>query len=439
MKKRILSSILVFALFMAMTCMQIPVVNAEEGINNEQLFENIDYNKSSDIRVIIDGKQVAFDVKPQAINGRIMVPMSSIFRELGLTVNWDSTTKTAQGTNEDMSIIFTIGSNKALVNGQEQILDAPARAINNKTMIPLRFLSENMGYNIVWIQSSNLILMSKSTITEWRYDGYEKVAPYKEYEYKYINGTRTEEMRYNGKNHNVKFYNLYSSNGKIIQNVPEFDTDKYGSGWYLTSPFVGKTYWIDLDTIGAIDGKSRFYDSNNLSAIETDLLRSSALAGNYLKVKIEEHYFSLDAWRKIDASVESELNYVQDEKTLDGKIIPKYDTMFMVTINDKYKALISLEFLTGSLFAPDMGKTNIVFQKDPRTIFNWSESEWNRLKGETPWTGMTGDMLIVQRQKKPDKTSKITTRFSVLELWVYEDAYVDAIFYFDDGVLTSMW
>lgn len=439
MKKRISSIFIIVAMLIGTIGMQIPLASAEESVSGTMMFENVDYAKSSNIRVIIDGKQVVFEVSPQAINGRIMVPMSAIFRELGLTVSWDSVTKTAQGTNADTSIIFTINNNKALVNGQEQILDVPAMAINNKTMIPLRFLSENMGYNIVWVQTSNLILMSKSTIIEWRYYGYEKVAPYREYEYKYINGTRTEEMRYNGKNHDVKFYTLYSSNGKLIQNVPEFDIARYGSGWDTKSPFVGKTYWIDLDTTGATDGNSRFYDSNNLTAIETELLRSSASAGNYLKVKIEDHYFNLDAWKKIDASSESELNYVQDEKSLDGKIIPKYDTMFMVTINDKYKAFISLEFLTGSLFAPDMGKNNIVFQKDPKMIFNWSESEWNRLKGETPWTGMTGDMLIVQRQQKPDKTSKIKTRFSVLELWVYEDAYVDSVFYFDDGILTSMW
>ncbi|MGB5823831.1 MAG: copper amine oxidase N-terminal domain-containing protein [Proteocatella sp.] len=260
MKKRILSTFIIVGMIMGMFGMPIPVASAEEGDRSTMMFENVDYAKSSNIRVIIDGKQVMFDVSPQAINGRIMVPMSTIFRELGLTVSWDSATKTAEGTNSDISIVFTINSNKALVNGQEQILDVPARAINNKTMIPLRFLSENMGYNIVWIQSSNLILMSKSTIIEWRYDGYEKVAPYKEYEYKYFNGTRTEEMRYNGKNHDVKFYTLYSSNGKLIPNVPEFDMARYGSGWYLKSPFVGKTYWIDLDTIGAIDGNSRFYD-----------------------------------------------------------------------------------------------------------------------------------------------------------------------------------
>ena len=68
-------------------------------------------------------------------------------------------------------------------------------------MVPLRFLSENMGYNVIWVGASNLILMSKNDVVEWRYEGFENVPPYKKYEVKYVNGTKTNETRYNGANH----------------------------------------------------------------------------------------------------------------------------------------------------------------------------------------------------------------------------------------------
>ena len=48
-------------------------------------------------------------------------------------------------------------------------------------------------------------------------------------------------------------------------------------------------------------------------------------------------------------------------------------------------------------------------------------------------------MIAVQRLGKPDKVSKITTKRSVYELWVYEDEYLDSVYYFDKGILTAMW
>lgn len=211
MKKKLLSMILILLLlnvniyhaFAVATNNSSSIVKSDIG-NNGYEFNNIDYNKYDKIRVLIDGKEVVFDVNPQLTNGRTLVPMRTIFETLGLSVSWDEVTKVAEGKNENTSIRFTIGSNIALINNEEKTLDVFANTINGRTMIPLRFLSENMGYKVVWIGESNLILISKSDIIEWRYSGYERVAPYKEYEIKYINGKEINKTRYTSKNHDVK-------------------------------------------------------------------------------------------------------------------------------------------------------------------------------------------------------------------------------------------
>lgn len=240
MKKSILSllksSLIFIVVFLAGTI----AANASSVSRNEIVFDNINYERSSSIRVFIDARQIYFDSNPQIINGRVLVPMNSIFSEFGLSVSWDNDTKTAIGENREYQIQFTIGESIAIINGQEQSLDVPARIINGRTMIPLRFLSENMGYNVVWIQESNIILLSRADIVEWRYEGYERTAPYKEYEVKYINGIKTSETRYTGTNYDVKFYNLYSADGRIVPNVPEFDVSRYGTGWYFESPYAIK-------------------------------------------------------------------------------------------------------------------------------------------------------------------------------------------------------
>ena len=170
---------------------------SQTSLNSDSNFNNIDYNKSQMIRVIINGSQIPFDVNPQIVGGRAMVPMRTIFEAFGLKVDWDNKTKTAQGEGEGNTVEFTIGSSKAITNGQEKTLDTPANIINGRTMIPLRFLSENLGYHVVWIEKSNLILISKADIIEWRPGGNEGIFPYKEYEVKYINGVAAG-IRYTG-------------------------------------------------------------------------------------------------------------------------------------------------------------------------------------------------------------------------------------------------
>ncbi len=438
MKKTVSLVLLCFVLVMGFTFVEIPAY-AATGTESESVFENIDYQKSPEIRVILDGEQLVFDVNPTIVQGRTLVPMRAIFEAFGLTVNWDEINGIAQGTTSGTSISFTIGSNKVLVNGEEKTIDVPAKIIDERTMIPLRFLSENMGYHVLWIGDSNLILLSKNDIIEWRYDGYETVEPYKEYESKYINGEKTAITRYNGINHQVKFVNLYSADGRLIPNVPEFNIPHYGTGWYLVSPYVGKTYWIDIDQVIGVYGKTDFYEPDSFASIESDLIRQTAATGNYIKVKIEEHYFDLDDWNKMGVHSNPDLSAVIDKKSLDGTIIKSDDTIFKVTVNDQYTGLILFSDLLGPLLNPEKGDIYTVLTKDPRSTFKWTDDTWQRLKGENAWTGMTKDMLLVQKQSTADKSTKLTTRFSVYELWVYEYEYVDSVYLFDNGILSTMW
>lgn len=430
MKKRILS--VIFSLLL-IAGLSIPYTSLSDA--QTQVFDNIDYQKSSSIRVMIDNRQINFDTNPQIVNGRVLVPMKAIFEELGLSVMWNQETKTVTGYNRDMTVVLTIDSNRAIVNNQEMILDAPAMIIQGRTMIPLRFLSETLGYKVVWIQESNLILMSQDDIIEWRYEGFESVPPYREYDRMFINGEKGSETRYNGRNHDVQFYNLYSADGRIVPNVADFNIPKYGTGWFTESPFGGKTYWIDADELTA--NSSAFFDTNN-SRMNFNALRDTAPVGNYIKISISDHFFDLYTYRAINPSSSSSLAGVLEPSFLDGKEISSSDTMFSITINDQYRGVAPFDSLSSLITDRSSNKIYAVLEQNPRSMFNWSDETWNRLKGENPWTGMTKDMLLVQKLRRPDKSSVINTRFSVLELLVYEYDYVDAVFYFEDGILTSI-
>ena len=58
--------------------------------------------------------------------------------------------KCSEGKKYDDIISFSIDDTSANVNNTVKTMDVPARLINDKTMIPLRFLSEELGYKVEW-------------------------------------------------------------------------------------------------------------------------------------------------------------------------------------------------------------------------------------------------------------------------------------------------
>ncbi len=404
----------------------------------EDLFDNIDYNKGNEIRVILEGKQLQFDVPPQILNGRVLVPMRKMFESFGLTVTWDDALRAAIGRNEETDIVLVIGSNIAIVNGLEYKLEVPAQIIGGSTMVPLRFLSENMNYNVVWNGEAQLILLSKYPIIEWKYGGFEGSKPFKEYDHKYINGEKTTDFRYTGKNHEVALVNLYRKDGGMVKNVPDFKVKDYGVGWFQKSPYVEKTYWVHIDELEKGIAINQIYLEQDLQLLNLADIKENAELGDYVKIKINQHYFDQQDYKKVKESQNSNLASARDEAILDGKVIDAADTLFKVEINDKYNTIVAFNTLSRPIFNPDSEKIYTVLEKSPTTLFNWDANNWKRIGENIPWTGMTKDMLLVQYKMKPDQTSKLKTKFNELELWIYTEDYGDSIYYFKDNVLTNI-
>ena len=93
---------------------------------------------------------LGFDEPPIIEDGSTLVPMRFLFEQMGADVEWDSETQTATATLDNTVVTFSIDNINAEVNKTSATMDVPARLINGKTMVPLRFLSENMGYDVDW-------------------------------------------------------------------------------------------------------------------------------------------------------------------------------------------------------------------------------------------------------------------------------------------------
>ena len=59
-----------------------------------------------------------------------------------------------------MEILITIGAENAVVNGKEVKLDSPAFVENDRTYTPIRFISEELGAKVEWIESEQKVVIT---------------------------------------------------------------------------------------------------------------------------------------------------------------------------------------------------------------------------------------------------------------------------------------
>lgn len=135
----------------------------------------------NNITVQLDGKTLNFDVQPQLIGGRTMVPLRMIFESMGATVDWNNDTQTVTAYNERYFVQATINDSNMKVNGEMKALDVPPLLVGGRTLVPARFVAEAFGAKVDWdgVTSTVYILSELNTASEGKVpsnftNGYEK-------------------------------------------------------------------------------------------------------------------------------------------------------------------------------------------------------------------------------------------------------------------------
>jgi len=121
------------------------------------------------ITITLDGNPVTSDVEPYILPKVYvtMVPLGVISEGLGAFVNWEQTTKTVTINQNGSSMSLTNGKKTALVNGADVALDASVQIKNGRIMVPLRFIGENLGLQVLWNQTvQNIALISGAYIPD---------------------------------------------------------------------------------------------------------------------------------------------------------------------------------------------------------------------------------------------------------------------------------
>ncbi len=110
---------------------------------------------SSAPKLIINGEMVITDVSPVVRNGRTLVPIRIVSEKLGSTVDYNSKTKGITIKRNNTTIKLTVDNKTATVNGVKKSLDEPARAVNGRTLVPVRFVSESFGISVQYKSGVN--------------------------------------------------------------------------------------------------------------------------------------------------------------------------------------------------------------------------------------------------------------------------------------------
>ena len=115
------------------------------------------------ISVYVNGEKLEFDVAPVLLNDRTMVPMRKIFETLGATVSWNGDTETASGVRGGVRVSVSIDNTKAFIDGKATMLDQPAVLLNDRTLVPLRFIAEAYGAKVEWVDETQTVNISTGT------------------------------------------------------------------------------------------------------------------------------------------------------------------------------------------------------------------------------------------------------------------------------------
>jgi len=126
-------------------------------------FDYITDDKSNNpVNVKIYDKYIDFNILnqwPFIENGRTLVPLRAVFEVLNCKVSWDAKINSAVVEHGSTKIVIPASSKYISVNGTTKTLDVPAKLVNNRIMVPLRFIGEAINKIVIWDNTNSTVLI----------------------------------------------------------------------------------------------------------------------------------------------------------------------------------------------------------------------------------------------------------------------------------------
>jgi len=191
MKKRFKALFLSLVLILSMiSCNTVFAAVADYPEGTEDVIVSLQIN---DPLMEVNGIETEIDAgrgtKPLIINGRTLVPIRAIIEAFNGNVGWDGDTQTVSLTMGEDSITLVIDSQIAYLNGMAHTLDVSPTIINERTMLPIRFIAEGFNLGVAWESDTQTVTLVRNYLDQAEYDYLMSVIPaYSGSPYAQING-----------------------------------------------------------------------------------------------------------------------------------------------------------------------------------------------------------------------------------------------------------
>lgn len=375
---------LIFSVFFNIFLASVSVFGAEY-LSMELVYDGIVHKYGAEkVTLVVEDEELNnLPMPPVIFQNLTLVPAREVFEKLGAEVLWDSLNYEVTVNYNENKLVLKINDNNALLNNNNISMDLAAKIINNKTMIPLRFVSENLGFDVNWDSTSrtasvnsvkNLIVINSIDISNSEKGVYTINASDKIEDYKtdFLTGNRLVIDFYNALIDN----NTYDNEGiSDTINLSDSAVEKIRTAQNQTSPkYVTRVvfdfnYEYDPDYKVSLsnDEKSLIVNINKesvedvFSEINENVYYSRKekafiinKKGSYIDISKFTHNDDYNS-RKYTISMNQNWNNIIKDETL--------------YINDKYINSISIK--------NNNGNTEITFDEKQILIYNVSEDNEN--------------------------------------------------------------
>ncbi|MFJ6268153.1 copper amine oxidase N-terminal domain-containing protein [Lysinibacillus xylanilyticus] len=243
----------------------------------------------------IDGVVVTTDAAPETKNNRTMVPLRVISENLGATVNWTDSKVTL--TNNKMQITLQPNSNTVIKNGKIELLDVKPYLKNSRLFVPIRFIAETFGCQVNYQNSTVIVDTAPLVMNNVKVKAVQ-------YEYHMTMGGVVQQIQ--GNTYNKALYKVFTENkGKVVDAPADY------------------SWQINLDDPGSYykDGQYNFMSHENKSIQQFDLYSlngpfSDEELKGYPEVLI--HDVTADKWYLSTVKARESINQLINTATNNG-------------------------------------------------------------------------------------------------------------------------
>ncbi len=251
MTKKVVILLIIFTL--ALT--SFAFANGGKQVNLEMIIGNKEYK--------IGGEVKKLNAEPFIENGTTLIPLRGVLEALGAKVEWKPDTKQVVIAKGEDKIILTINSKTAIVNGNDVELSELPKIVKGNTLIPLRFVAENMGYEVKWNEAEEKISIRNSK------------EPLKDDKAVITKEETKDKLEEN---------NEIEENESKDNRIANTDEKPKYEDWYYNDDFTKVSV--------KVDGKWTTYDNYVLLTREGDYLRFINLGSSYLTYGIGPYIYT---------------------------------------------------------------------------------------------------------------------------------------------------